>query len=329
LTCFAWCKGVWISRASGIRPTLFYSYRSGFDPRREPMALSFLRAGERESERKRDIRGGGCGFPGSYSPPPAFFITNSLAPSESLRSQETSGLRRKTLSGSTLWDDTTIRASRSLSPRSDTRRLCPEHARARVLHTHEYIRHAMDSGSSYEPEKVFLQLMARFSGIRSVAIFASYSMSRSIDVIFTRSRHHLTPQPEVVSLVARRRLAASLPLTPARLFACPHQRDQCVLLPRFVPTLPFSPRPLAARLFLPRLLRLRAELKARLVSLSKLHTLTLLFRTRFARLLLTYFTFLDIFVLLSPASASNQEDKKKGESFGDVVVLRRRCKPIP
>ena len=87
---------------------------------------------------------------------------------------------------------------------------------------------------------------------------------------------YLTPsQPEVVSLVARRRLAASLPLTPARLFACPHQRDQCVLLPRFVPTLPFSPRPLAARLFLPRLLRLRAELKARPVSLSKLHTLTL------------------------------------------------------
>ena len=208
---------------------------------------------------------------GSYSPPPAFFITNSLAPSESLRSQETSGLRRKTFSGSTLWDDTATRASKSLSPRSDTRHLCPEHARARVLHTHEYIRHAMDSGSSYEPEMVFLQLMARFSGIRSVAIFAL-----SIDLTFTRSRHHrpntLSPRSSRSSLVVA---AVLLPLTLARLLACPHQCDQCVLLPRFVPTLPFSPRPRAARLFVPRPLRLRAELKARPVSLSKLHTLTL------------------------------------------------------
>ena len=131
------------------------------------MAMTFFNCGFSDF----DIRGGG--IPGSYSPPPAFVITNSLAPSESLRSQETYGLRLKVFSGSTLWDDTATRASKSFSPRSDTRHLCPEHARARVLHAHEYIRHAMDSGSSYEPEKVFLQLTARFSGIRSVAIFAS------------------------------------------------------------------------------------------------------------------------------------------------------------
>ena len=55
----------------------------------------------------------------------------------------------------------------------------------------------------------------------------------------------------LVSADARRRrslvvAAASLPLTLARLLACPHQRDQCVLLPRFVPTLLFSPRPRAS-----------------------------------------------------------------------------------
>ena len=52
------------------------------------------------------------------------------------------------------------------------------------------------------------------------------------------ARHTHTITKTLASLVARRRPAASLPLTLARLLACLHQRDQCVLLPRFVPTLP-------------------------------------------------------------------------------------------